>query len=326
MPLLILALSSHEAAVCYVTEFVTTPSRERRNLVTLAAQNGRMRVRHERELPRFSERALAPIVQRLARLMLRVNPRMSLESVAKKLAAAGMRRTTPTTFLAIRGFCGIAGLVLGLLVMSSAKAQTGMLSMLLFTVLGFFGPSYWLTLKARRRADLVASELPDALDLLAVSVEAGMGFDGEIAKLMQHMQGRRSGRGELAPAETPRSPGEPIAAAETLSSDPFEVEQLRAELSASLAREQELRTTLQVDTALDETMSQDVAAKLAELDHRASQLSETESALEEREQTIAQRFDELVETEARLNELQEELTRAEARATEREQLVELKVR
>jgi len=73
-----------------------------------------------------------------------------------------------------------------------------------------------------------------------------------------------------APDEAPRSPGEAIAAAETLSSDPFEVEQLRAELSASLAREQELRTTLQVDTALDETMSQDVAAKLAELDHRAS--------------------------------------------------------
>ena len=170
MPLLILALASLGAAVFYVTEFVSAPARERRNLVTRAAQYGRMRVLHERELPRFSERALAPIVQRLARLMLRVNPRMSLESVAKKLAAAGMRRTTPTTFLAIRGFCGIAGLVLGLLVMSSAKAQTGMLSMLLFTVLGFFGPSYWLTLKARRRADLVASELPDALDLLAVSV------------------------------------------------------------------------------------------------------------------------------------------------------------
>ena len=211
MPLLILALASLGAAVFYVTEFVSAPARERRNLVTRAAQYGRMRVLHERELPRFSERALAPIVQRLARLMLRVNPRMSLESVAKKLAAAGMRRTTPTTFLAIRGFCGIAGLVLGLLVMSSAKAQTGMLSMLLFTVLGFFGPSYWLTLKARRRADLVASELPDALDLLAVSVEAGMGFDGAIAKLTEHMQGPLIDEFELALGEIRVGEGRPDA-------------------------------------------------------------------------------------------------------------------
>src|ERR687886_1595358 len=157
MPLLILALASLGAAVFYLTEFVTAPARGRRNLVTRGAQYGRMRVMHERELPRFRERALEPVIQKLARLMLRVNPRMSLDAVAKKLAAAGMRRTTPTTFLAIRGFCGIAGLVLGLLVMSSAKAQTGLLSMLLFTVVGFFGPSYWLTLKARRRADLVAS-------------------------------------------------------------------------------------------------------------------------------------------------------------------------
>jgi tight adherence protein C len=211
MPLLILALASLGAAVFYVTEFVSAPARERRNLVTRAAQYGRMRVLHERELPRFSERALAPIVQRLARLMLRVNPRMSLESVAKKLAAAGMRRTTPTTFLAIRGFCGIAGLVLGLLVMSSAKAQTGLLSMLLFTVLGFFGPSYWLTLRARHRADLVASELPDALDLLAVSVEAGMGFDGAIAKLTEHMQGPLIDEFELALGEIRVGEGRPDA-------------------------------------------------------------------------------------------------------------------
>jgi tight adherence protein C len=201
MPLLILALASLGAAVFYVAEVVTSPARERRNLVTRAAQYGRMRVLHERELPRFRERALAPVVQRLARLMLRVNPRMSLESVAKKLAAAGMRRTTPTTFLAIRAFCGIAGLVVGLLVMSSSKPQTGLLALLLFTVVGFFGPSYWLTLRARRRADLIASALPDALDLLAVSVEAGMGFDGAIAKLTEHMDGPLIDEFELALGE-----------------------------------------------------------------------------------------------------------------------------
>src|SRR5436305_10345690 len=84
-----------------------------------------------------------------------------------------------------------------------------MLSMLLFTVLGFFGPSYWLTLKARRRADLVASELPDALDLLAVSVEAGMGFDGAIAKLTEHMQGPLIDEFQLALGEIRVGDGRP---------------------------------------------------------------------------------------------------------------------
>ena len=43
--------------------------------------------------------------------------------------------------------------------------------------------------RARRRKDAIVASLPDALDLLAVSVEAGMGFDGAIAKLTEHMEG-----------------------------------------------------------------------------------------------------------------------------------------
>jgi tight adherence protein C len=202
MLLLILAVASLGMAVFYLTEVVTAPARERRNLVTRAAQYGRMRVVHGREIPRFRERALAPIVQKLARLMLRVNPKMTLEAVSKKLQGAGMRRMTPTAFLALRAFGAIGGFVLGLLVMSSAKKpMTGMMALILFSVIGFFGPAYWLTLKARRRGDLVASDLPDALDLLAVSVEAGMGFDGAIAKLTEHMDGPLIEEFELALGE-----------------------------------------------------------------------------------------------------------------------------
>ena len=202
MLLLILAVMFLASAVYYLSEVVTAPARERRNLVTRAAQYGRMRVIHGRELPRFRERALGPIVAKLAHVMLRINPRMSLDAVNKKLAAAGMRRTTASTFLAMRAFCAIAGLVFGLLIMSSSgKPSQGMLLLVGFTFVGFFGPSYWLTLRARKRADLVASELPDALDLLAVSVEAGLGFDGAIAKLTEHMQGPLIDEFELALGE-----------------------------------------------------------------------------------------------------------------------------
>ena len=50
-------------------------------------------------------------------------------------------------------------------------------------------PGYLVGGRARRRRDQVQAALPDALDLLAVSVEAGLGFDAAIAKLTEHMDG-----------------------------------------------------------------------------------------------------------------------------------------
>ena len=50
-------------------------------------------------------------------------------------------------------------------------------------------PDFVIGSRARSRRERVRSELPDALDLLAVSVEAGLGFDGAIAKLTEHLPG-----------------------------------------------------------------------------------------------------------------------------------------
>src|SRR5919204_7050083 len=159
--ILFLAIVCLGTAVYFLTEFVTTPARERRNLLNRAAQYGQMRVMHGREMPRFRERAFAPIVSKLARLMLKVNPRTSLDSVNAKLAMAGMRRTSPAAFLAAKALLGLGGLVLGLVFASSATPLTGFLSVILFTFVGFFAPGYWVTLRGRRRQDLVSSELPD---------------------------------------------------------------------------------------------------------------------------------------------------------------------
>jgi tight adherence protein C len=54
---------------------------------------------------------------------------------------------------------------------------------------GFMIPDFVVGSRARSRRERVRAELPDALDLLAVSVEAGMGFDGAIAKLTEHLPG-----------------------------------------------------------------------------------------------------------------------------------------
>ena len=199
--LLFLAIVFLGSAVFFLGEVVTAPMRERKSLLSRAAQYGQMRVSHGRELPKFSERALAPIVTKLSGLMLKVNPKTNLGAVQTKLAMAGMRNTSPNAFLAARAGFGLVGLILGLLLASSSSAQTGLLAVILFTVVGFFGPAYWITLKGRRRGDVVSADLPDALDLLAVSVEAGLGFDGAISKLTEHMEGPLIDEFELALSE-----------------------------------------------------------------------------------------------------------------------------
>jgi DNA repair exonuclease SbcCD ATPase subunit len=133
-------------------------------------------------------------------------------------------------------------------------------------------------------------------------------------------------RAKLQSGETPpepRSPAEAIAAAAPVIEE-TEAKALRAELTASLAREQQLRSSLsdQVDTSgRDQQIEQQLAEQSAGLDRRAAALAETQAELDEREGRISERLAEL----DGLLEAKEELTKLEARLAEREQLVELKV-
>ena len=126
-------------------------------------------------------------------------------------------------------------------------------------------------------------------------------------------------------AQEPRSPGEAIAAAPPQIIETSELDMLRAELNASLAREQDLRLSLsdQMDTSGREVqLEQQLAEQSAAFDRRAAALAETEAKLDERERLMAERLAEL----DGLLEAKEEVTKAEARIAEREQLIDLKVR
>src|ERR671934_613558 len=189
MLLLLVAAACLGSALYFLSEFVTAPARERRNLVTRAAQYGRMRVSHGRELPKFRDRVVAPFVRHASRMMLRVNPRTTLEGVTAKLMAAGMRNTSPAGFLAAQAALGVGGAFFGFLIMTRSPSSTGFLAVLVFGAGGFIAPSFFVSMRGRRRQNQVSADLPDALDLLAVSVEAGMGFDGAVSKLTEHMEG-----------------------------------------------------------------------------------------------------------------------------------------
>jgi tight adherence protein C len=190
MLLLIIAVALLAFSVFLVSEVVTLPERQRRALVRRAAHYGAVRSAPQtKERLSLQERLLVPVSGRLAGVMLRMNPRESLDQVQQRLLAAGMRDVSPSGFLAAKAILAGAGLVFGLLLMTFAGARTGVLMTLAFTAGGWIAPGWIVGTRATRRREEIGRELPDALDLLAVSVEAGLGFDGAIAKLTEHMEG-----------------------------------------------------------------------------------------------------------------------------------------
>jgi tight adherence protein C len=190
--LLVLAALLLAAAAYFVGEVATHPSRERQRSARRAADYGRIKVAGTGlELLRFRERVLAPASGSLARIVLRLSPRMTLDTISARLIAAGMGRTlTPTTFLALKGAGAIGGGFVGLLLGGSVGGPTtGLLLAFAFGAGGFIAPGFIVSTRVKRRREAIRSQLPDALDLLAVSVEAGLGFDGAVDKLTEHMEG-----------------------------------------------------------------------------------------------------------------------------------------
>jgi tight adherence protein C len=136
----------------------------------------------------FGQRILVPLVQAIAQFVSRFTPQRTIESTRHKLDLAGNPRNwTATEFI---GYRGLAALVLAVLTFFlTMLAGTAFLQRLLFTavmgVLGFLLPVIWLGGRIRRRQDEIVKTLPDALDLLTISVEAGLPFDGAMQRVAE---------------------------------------------------------------------------------------------------------------------------------------------
>ena len=186
-PLFFVAFLTLGAATFLVVEALTQPARVRRSAVARAGTYGRTRGKRLPTNKEVHARAVVPVKDLLARWVLRLTPKLSVESVSTKLLTAGLtRRLSPTGFLAMKAVLAIVALLLGAVVLSN----------MLFAVMGaaalFMTPDIYVTFKARQRKEEARVQLPDALDILAVSVEAGLAFDGAITKLIEHMDGALS--------------------------------------------------------------------------------------------------------------------------------------
>lgn len=134
------------------------------------------------------ERMLVPIFERLAQVGLRMTPRGSIEEVRAKLRGAGMGNVNPTSFLAAKAGFAIGGVALGVLMMRSAPGM-GVFMMIGGAVGAFLLPDYLLTVRTRIRKESLVSQMPNVLDLLTVSVEAGLGFDAAMVRVAKNGHG-----------------------------------------------------------------------------------------------------------------------------------------
>ena len=234
--LLILAFVCLAGAIAIVGQLVATPKRERqaslRRARAYTESDGRVRVE-----PLF-EKLAARYGKGLARIAVRLDPRMTDERVGLKLVASGLARTfSPTEFLAAKVVLASGGVVLGgligVLVGSAAKAA---LLGAAFGVVGFLVLDSVVTLRVRSRREEMRRELPDALDVLAVSVEAGLGFDGALAKLGEHKRGPLVEQFELVLNEL--GIGESRSFALRRMSDRVDIPELTSVVSALIQSEQ----------------------------------------------------------------------------------------
>lgn len=140
----------------------------------------------------FSQRILSPLTGSLAARLTRFTPKAIRRMVEEKLAAAGgLGGMGANEFLLLSVFLGI-GLPLLTIFMSTAAdaAANKVVAFALYALaVGIYLPFFLLNRKIKTRRHSMVRDLPDVLDLLTVSVEAGLGFDGALHKLSEKMKG-----------------------------------------------------------------------------------------------------------------------------------------
>ena len=145
----------------------------------------------EKKLARpLGERLFGPVVQIVNNLIISVTPRHVVDAVRKKLEATGNPwNMTPGDYILMRviTLAIIPVAVFGL--MAGIRPGTAVLLAFVAAALGWLVPEMMMQSKKKEREKQIRKSLPDVLDLLTVSVEAGLGFDAALAKAVERKKG-----------------------------------------------------------------------------------------------------------------------------------------
>src|SRR5580765_8167032 len=143
----------------------------------------------------FLERTLRPLAAGLSNRMSRVASSSFQEKAEKRLALAGNPGNLRVAdWLGIKAVAAIIGAVLFVFLFGvvGVLGLPPLLRVLMGAVGLLFGytiPEFWLGGRVRKRQHLILLQIPDCLDLLTISVRAGLGFDAALAKVVEKLEG-----------------------------------------------------------------------------------------------------------------------------------------
>lgn len=152
----------------------------------------------------FSQRAIAPVMQGLGRFVLRFTPTGWVTRAQHRIVLAGWtEKMDGTTWAAIRIIAMVVGVVSALYLVPRIDSTTMKFAiggLILF--MGFFGPEASLSRAINDRRKTMERQLPDIIDLLVISVEAGLGFEAAMARVVQNVPGDLSDEFKRTLSET----------------------------------------------------------------------------------------------------------------------------
>jgi tight adherence protein C len=137
----------------------------------------------------FLTRIVRPMGERGFKAITSLTPSNYLDAVHKKLLLAGLASTVRaeefvTAQAALTAVMALAAI--GLVFLAHPPTSKAILFLVLFPAMGALFPTAWLNRKVSERKSMILRDLPDTLDLLAISVEAGMGFEGALEVVCQN--------------------------------------------------------------------------------------------------------------------------------------------
>jgi tight adherence protein C len=136
----------------------------------------------------FIERIIKPNLRRLATRIGRVVPTSSGDKVRTKLGEAGnpsglgVIEFMGLKYLMVIGLGGGSAL---LFIFAQISSSLSFIVPLVLAAFGYMLPGIWLDRKAKSRKKEITRSLPDAIDLLTISVESGLGFDPALMRVAE---------------------------------------------------------------------------------------------------------------------------------------------
>ncbi len=192
----LLAIITVSALVFFVIVWVGVGvTRAREDMSTRLALYGRASgpsTGRDEELAKpLAQRTIGPVVIRISGFLKRFTPAGYMEQTDQQLVRAGSpANLDSSSFIVIKFLTTILGVAGAFFLVDygSSTFQRGVLFVLPI-VLGFYGPTAWLKRKVDERSHAMLRALPDILDLLVISVEAGLGFDSALSRVVSTVPG-----------------------------------------------------------------------------------------------------------------------------------------